>query len=275
MKNLDSINPEFLRPSRFSWVGASGLFLLALTSIPLACGPVPDIPIKENPIALALLGVLIFSVILFILPLVFRWDWKAKYFGCTALSIASFSFLALVPCAVLVVYGTAPLIFNTVVIIIYGVTHYLWCKKFFVVYEYIYAHEELRNMLYKEEVDAVYYLQRGDVYLLEKFFKVSQAPRGRDFLLFSVLAFCLIPVMGYAREFTGIPFTHIFLIVGVLPLSWMCIGLAVRGYLIFYQYPAKIRKSTGKEVYVDLASSCDSLNKSTAAELKRELKNIQ
>ena len=226
----------------------------------------------DNPIARVLFVVSIISVVLLIIPSIFNWDWKARYFGCTALCIAGFCFLTIIPCFVLLLYGKAPHYVSIAILVVYVATHFLWCKKFIDIYGHIYVHEELRKIVYYEDMDAVYYLQRGDRFLLDEFYKFSQTPHSRYFVVFMALGFSLVPAMEHATEFTGLPFAHIFLIVGGLPFSWMCLGLAVRGYLIFYHIPAKLKKSTGKDVYVDLVSSNVPLSRS-ATELHENFIN--
>lgn len=272
MRDLDSINPAFMKPSKFSRVGALLLFLLACICIPLAYGPVPDVPLLQNPIVLLLIFMVAGSIVLFVIPSMSKWGWKTQYFGFTSLCIGSCSFLTIVPCLVLFLYGKGSYSLNLFVLMFYIITHVLWCRRFFVIYGHLYANEELRGIVYQEESDAVYYLQRGDKYLLENLYKFAQIPRGPYFVIFMLIAFFMIPVMDEIKHLLEIPFAHIFLIIGMLPLSWMCIGLAVRGYLIFYWYPAKVKKSTGKDVYVDLVGNCPTLNKKIMKDLRKELK---
>lgn len=260
-----------MRPSRFSRIGALCLFLLAGISIPLAYGPAPEIPLEENPIVVMLFVVLGCSITLFVIPFLLKWNWRIQYFGCTALCIGSFSFLAIVPCMVLFLYGSAPRWLDLLVLSLYVVTHILWCRKFFVIYNHVYSSNELRSVIYQEEADAVYYLQRGDKYILDSVLRFSQAPSSRYFVLFMGAAVCMIPLMDYVKQGIGIPFAHIFLIVAALPISWMCVGLTVRGYLIFYRYPSKIKKATGKDVYVDLVGSHQNLEKSAIKQLRKLL----
>ena len=62
----------------------------------------------------------------------------------------------------------------------------------------------------------------------------------------------LTPIMDVAKTLTGLPFAHVFLVVAMLPVSWMGVGLAFRGFLICYFYLARLTSATGKVVYVDL-----------------------
>jgi hypothetical protein len=255
VRNLDRINPELLRPSKLSAISAFILLALTLLSVPLADGAAPNIPLAENPIAVLIFLILGVSSILTLASLIFRWGWNAKYYGISFLSFASVSYLGIVPCLAAVLYGTAPYWTRILIILVYGTSIFFWCRKFTVLYANTFNDELLRSAIYEEESDAVYYMRRGDEFLLEKHFKFSQMPRDRYFLLFIAIALLMIPVMSHVRGFIGIPFVHTFLLIAMLPVSWMSIGFAVRGYLIFYMYPAKIKKSTGKEVYVDLAST--------------------
>lgn len=274
MKDLDSINPAFMRPSSFSKIAALGALLLTLISIPFASAPAPNVPLRSNPIVLVLFVMLLVSLGLLIMPFISKWDWRARYFGSSALCIVSFSIFTLIPCVVLLLYGRAPLAIDILVIGVYTVCHVFWCRKFFTIYNQVYENEELRKIVYHEESDAIYYSQRGDKYLLEKFYKFSQSPQDRYFVCSVILACALIPVMDQVREFMGIPFPHIFLMIGALPVSLMFAGLVVRSYLIFYKYPAKLRKEIGKEVYVDLVSNYQALDRNSARDLREKLAKI-
>jgi hypothetical protein len=227
---------------------------MALLSVPLANEAAPSVPLLENPIVLMVCVALGISSILAMGSVVFGWGWKAKYYGISFLCFASVSFLAIVPCLAVVVYGSAPYWVRLTIILIYGITHFLWCRKFAVLYKNVFDDEVLRTRIYEEESDAVYYIRGGDEFIIEKYYKFSQIPRDRYFILFIVIALLMIPVMGAVRAFMGAPFVHIFLLVAMLPVSWMSIGFAVRGFLIFYMYPARIKRATGKDVYVDLLS---------------------
>lgn len=274
MKDLDSINPTFMRPSSFSKVAAFGVLLLTLVSVPFASGPAPDVPLKSNPIVVMLFVMLLGSLGLLIMPLVSKWDWRTKYFGSSALCMVSFSLFTLIPCVVLFLYGRAPVVIDLFIAGVYAICHLSWCGKFSAIYRQVYENDELRKIVYHEEFDAIYYSQRGDKFLLEEFYKFSQSPRDRYFVFSVVVACLLIPIMDQVSEFMGIPFAHIFLMVGALPASLMFTGLATRSYLIFYKYPAKLRKATGKDVYVDLVSNYKKLDQKSAKDLRQKLAKI-
>ncbi len=261
MRNLDTINPVILRPSRFTSISACIVLMLALVSAPLAYGGAPRVPFFENLVVLLLSAVLAMAMILALLSAVFRWGWKARYYGFSFLCAAGISFLGIVPFLVAVLYGDAPYWAKLIIILVYGGSHYFWCRKFTVVYKNIFNDENLRSTIYEEEGDAVYYMRRGDEFLLDKHYKFSQTPRDWYFVIFIVIALLMAPMMQAISAFLGLPFVHIFLLVAMLPVSWMGIGFAVRGFLIFYLYPGKIKKATGKEVFVDLASKHRSLSK--------------
>jgi hypothetical protein len=240
------------------------LFLFVLISVPLAYGVAPGVSITENPLVLMMCAVLTLSSILALFSTIFQWDWQAKYYGIFSLSVAGISFMAIVPCLGVLLYGKAPLWVRICIISFYAISHVNWCRKFAIVYREIFLDESLRSMLFEEDLDAIYYMRKGDNFLLEKHFKFSQLPRDRDFLVFLVLAFLTIPIMDKASAFIGVPFVHVFLIIAMLPVSWMSIGLAFRAYLIFYYYPMRMKKATGKNVYVDLESKHRSLREQRA-----------
>jgi len=84
-------------------------------------------------------------------------------------------------------------------------------------------------------------MRRGGEFVLDKHSKFSQVPQGKYFVLFVALALLMMPAMGAICGFIGLPFVHIFLLVAMLPVSWMNVGLAVRAYLIFYSYPFRMK----------------------------------
>lgn len=261
MRNLDTINPEFLRPSKITGVSAFLLFIMGLLSIPLAFGVSPNAPLATNPLVILSWATVGVSLILGVVPPLFGWGWKAKYYGVSFLSFACVSFMAIMPCAAVVLYGRAPFWIKAIIILSYGGSHVWWCSKFVNIYKEVFRDDQLRATLYEEEPDAVYYVRRADEFILNKYCKFSQMPRDRHFLLFMGLAFAMIPFMRTVCMLVGAPFVHVFLLVAMLPVSWMSIGFSVRGFLVFYLYPARIKKATGKNVYVDLVSKHRSIGK--------------
>lgn len=254
MRNLDVVNPEFFRPSKLAALSAFTLLAMTLLSVPLADAAAPNVPIAKNPILLVIFLILGASFVLVLISVIFRWGSTTRCYGVAFLSFASVSYLGVIPCMTVVLYGGSPYWAKTIVTLFYAVTNFLWCRKFVKLYAEVFNNEILCSTIYEEEPDAVYYMRRGDDFLLKNYFKFSQMPRDRYFLLFIIIGFLMVPMMSPLRAFFGLPFVHIFLLVAMLPVSWMSIGFAVRGFLVFYLYPAKIKRTTGKDVYVDLAT---------------------
>lgn len=262
MRALDLTNPEVLRPSKFASLSACAPLLCALFAVPLAYGAAPEIPFFENPIAVMLLVFGVVFLTMIIVPIVFRWDWKACYYGFSLLYLASLSLLAITPILSVALYGRAPIAGMSIILTFYALTHYFWCRKFVRLYTQVFENDDLRKVVYQEEHDAVYYMRRGDEFLLNKYFKFSQMPPDWYIAIFMILAFAMLPVMGEITNFLGVPFLHAFLLIVMIPISCTGVGIAVRGYLLFYLFPAKIKKLTGKNVYVDVAGRHHTLNSS-------------
>lgn len=255
MRNLDEINPAFLRPSRFAIFSAFTSSFLILLSLPLAYGAAPAVPFSKNLIVLFLVSIFVISLILALMAFILNWGWETSYYGASLLCLGCISFLAIVPCLALMLYSNAAYWIKIFVLCIYIASHVLWCRRFTKIYRRIFNNVEMRSMIYVEDSEAVYYMRNVDDFLLERKCKFEQMPPARYFVLFMALALALIPVMDTVGGVTNLPFVHIFLIVAMLPVSWMSIGLAARAYLTFYFYPARIRRERGKEVYVDLVSN--------------------
>jgi hypothetical protein len=241
VRNLDAINPAFMKPSKFASVSACTLLALVVLSVPLAYVGAPDIPLAENPIIVVVCITLAASSVLALVSATFGWGWKAKYYGVSLICVASISFIAVVPCVAVLLYGNGSYWVKACILSLYGPTHFFWCRKFYITYKKIFHDKDLRSVIFEEESDAVYYMRRGDDFILEKHLKFSQMPKDRYFVLFIVLALFMMPIMSFVRVIVGAPFVIVFLMVSMLPVSWMSIGLAFRGFLIFYYYPGLIK----------------------------------
>lgn len=228
-------------------------FFSGLGGWALASGAAPNIPTVDNTVAGFSVGLVLLSLLFAPVPWVFKWGWHSRYFGAVAPLLGSAALSALIPLFCIAFYGRLPfwvsgcLIFLEVGLIVW------WCRRFVVFYRRIFADNRLFRSIYEEEDDAVYYLQRVDKWAMDKF-KFAQMPSSSMLLVPMILAFLLAPFMNSVTRFTGVPFTHVFLSIAGIPIVLLCLGLATRGYLIFYYYPAKIKRATGKDVYIDMAS---------------------
>jgi hypothetical protein len=190
-------------------------------------------------------------------PRILRWGWQAEYFGVPLLYVGSVALLGFVPCLCIVMYAKLHIVTRLAVFLVWIALHVAWSHRFTALYKKIFNNAELRACIYQEESDEVYYLQRGDNYLTEKKYKFKQFPPGWQFIGCLLLSFLLAPFSSVASSVIGVPFAHLFLCIGGLPVSLMCVGLAVRGGLIFFFYPMKIKRETGKRVYVDMTGRPD------------------
>lgn len=166
--------------------------------------------------------------------------------------------IGIVPWLSIVFFSSLPLWARLLLFGIYFGAIAYWCRRFVVYYRHIFDDVDLRSVVYEENNDAIYYLQQGDKMLFEKKIKLAQVPPDLVFVLSIAVAFLLTPFASILVRLLGIPFIHIFLTVAGLPIALMCLGLALRGYLIFYYYPWQLTRKTGKEVYVLMAASARS-----------------
>jgi hypothetical protein len=246
------MNPDEAAPRRLASRTAMLPFILASFGVAIAHGASPRTPFFENALVDLCLAICAISLILFLIPKVFNWDWKAKYFGATLIYTGAPAFFGIIPWLSIVSYSALPLWACACILLAYGVPIFLWCRRYNRFYQAVFNEKTLRNQLYVEEDDAVYYLQKADQWLLEKKLKLDQCPSATYFLLFAFLAFLTVPFAAELSRVFGLPYVHIFLPILSLPIVLLCAGLSTRGYLIFYHFPAIIKKQTGKDVYVDM-----------------------
>lgn len=225
----------------------------------LASEATPNIPFSENKLSLFCITLSVASIVSALIPTIFQWDWRTKYFGLSAIHLASASLLGIIPWLCIVFYSALPLWARLVFFCLYATPIVLWCRRFARVYHHIYLDKMLREHVFIEDADAIYYSQRNDNWMIEKKFKFKQFP-SNAIILFSVGgAFLQVPYFRLIKTFFGLPFPHMFLTIISIPITLTVLGLATRAYLVFYYYPWLIKKATGKEVYVDMVTKSDPL----------------
>lgn len=254
MKNLDALNPSFARPNAFISTGSLLPLLTSLVGVGFAAGAAPDLAVLHNPVVLFCLAICIASCAMLIIPRVMRWDWRAGYFGFSLLYILSISLIGGIPWLCLLVFSSAALWLRSLLFALHALTLLWWASRYVAVYAKVFASDELRPNVYLEEDDCIYYLQKGDRMVLDKVFKFKEFPPTL-FIVATLAAACAS--MLYAGDlvaFFGLPYAHIFLAIFAVSVNMIGVGFAARGWLVFYKYPRLLRRQTGKQVYVDMAS---------------------
>jgi hypothetical protein len=253
LRNLDQTNPAMAKPVRLASNGAVIPLVFGTLSIILAKDAAPTVPFTENPVSLFGALIIVLAVGMLLTPRLFRWGWESSYFGASLFNIGSLSLIFFAPYLCLVIYSKLSISTRATILFAGIVAHIIWCHRFVVLYKNINKEEISSNLIYQEESDAVYYMQKTDKYLIEEKFKFEQFPKGRYFVLFTLFSLSLIPFASTIRSMTGIPFIHVFFVVGTIPISLMVAGISTRTWLIFYYYPKRIRASTNKQVFVDMS----------------------
>jgi hypothetical protein len=250
VKNLDELNQTIASPRTLSSTLALLPFLMGILCIPLALGAAPSLPFEHNYLAIFCAGQSVLALFFILIPRLFRWDWRTQYFGMPMFYIGSVSIIGLVPWLAIIIFGNLPFWARLLTFFAYFGSIVWWCRRFVTYYRAVFSDKRQSAAIYKEDVDAIYYHQQTDKDLIEKGAQLAQIPSNLSFLLFIALAFASTPFVGGISRLIGIPAIHIFLTISSLPIVLMCLGMAVRGYLIFYYYPRHLKRETGKNVYV-------------------------
>lgn len=231
----------------------------------LLAGPATaGLPFSHAPLSICCAATMLAGMMLFFLPRLFRWDWNIRYFGLASLQLASVSLPGVIPWLCIVVYSKAGFWLRAGVFVIYALPAIWWCFRFVAYYAKVMADKSLRNSIYVEESDAVYYLQKNDNWLLQHRFKFSQIPNIAMIVLMAILPFVLYLAAHRISAFLGAPFMNLFMAILFFPFVLLSLGIATRGYLIFYRYPGEIRRRSGKAIYVDMVSRTVHQSKSSA-----------
>lgn len=212
----------------------------------------PQTPIERSPLGIFCCLVMLFAAILFFVPKLMSWDWQSKYFGVPIFCVSTLSLIGIIPLLCLVFYGGASAISRSLVFISFVLVHYWWMRRFVLIYTKIFSDERLIRLLYCEVDGGIYYMQKVDKYLIDKIFRFRQVPADRYLAICLAASFLMLFFVDTVISVTGLPIVYSFLAIISFPINLMFIGLATRGWLIFYFYPWEICRRNGKRVYVDM-----------------------
>jgi len=157
LRNLDAVNWPFMRPSKVALWGPI-LPILAGTFGWVLASESSSVSMVANPLAILSCAVLLTACLCILVPILFKWDWRAEYFGVSFFYIGSISLMFLIPVFCLIFYGSLQQWVRLLIFFIYIAFHLKWCNRFIVYYRNIYLERELFSLLYAEEDDAVYYM---------------------------------------------------------------------------------------------------------------------
>jgi hypothetical protein len=259
LKNLDVLNPAIAQPRTFSSTSALLPFLLGVICLPLASAAAPTVPFTKNFLALLCAAQSVLSLFLMVIPRLCHWDWRSRYFGMTPFCVASTALIGVVPWFGIVSFSSLSAPFRLFLFAAYMGSIIWWCRRFVRHYRRVFEDPAMRSEIYHQEEDAIYYLQQADKSLCDKQPKLNQFPPNLVFISSLFAAFCTVPFATTLSLWVGISFVIIFLTIAGFPIVLMCLGLGVRGYLVFYYYPWRLKRMTGKEVYVLMASAANDL----------------
>lgn len=253
MKNLDLLNPPFARPSNLCSIGAVIPLILSLTAIALTSGASKSSPVLENPLSVVFIFTSIFSLLLIFTPRIFMWNWSAKYFFVSSFEMGCIAMLGGVPWLCFLFYSSIHWLYRVLLFTSYLLIITLHSRKFAAMYKDLKNSQNLLSQVYSTEGNETFYLQRGDVNLIEKKYKLSLFPSAAYFGIFTLLALSTIPAAAEISEFIGLPYPHIFLGIFSIPIDMMALAFVIRGWFVFHHLPKYIKK-TSSTVYVDMVS---------------------
>lgn len=109
----------------------------------------------------------------------------------------------------------------------------------------------LINYLYQKDGGKDFYIQKNDIYLIEKKFKLKIYPAAKYFVISTFFAFSTIPFAKMLSELIGLPFPHIFLGIFSIPIDMMALAFVTRGWFVFFHIPKHAGLNL-KNLFVDM-----------------------
>jgi hypothetical protein len=254
LRDLDKINAAAGSTGYFFRISLILPIFMGVLGFTLARDSAPAVPLRDNYLALS--GILISLVGIFSLPIpyLFKWDWSAKCCGASLFCLASLACLGIYPLLCIAFYSHMAIWIRILIVFAEALTIFLWCFRFVKIYRYIYNDKYIFNSIYFCENSVVYYLQRENIRIFQHRLKFSEAPPGWVSPAFLFMAF--LPTISYPNvmAYVGLPFTHIVLAIGSIPITVWILGIATKMWLIYFTYPNKIFSMSGRKTYLDMSS---------------------
>lgn len=226
--------------------------MLACIGYALARGAIHGQSLMSEPVSIFCMSLIFVSLCTVFIPPLFKWDWQAKYFGVISFQISSVALLALVPLFCFVLYGAPPIAIRAAIFLLYVGVNVYWCVRFVIYYRGLMNNPAFAKVMYEAEVDGTYFMQKGEERIFTNQMKFKIYPSNILFLLCGAAAFATVPFISLVTKASGLPYTHIFLLILGLPISMFGLGIGTRGWLIYIYNPILIAKATGKPVFVDM-----------------------
>jgi hypothetical protein len=255
LRDLDALN--FAAKSTKSVFAFSLIIplMMGLVTWALANGAALGVSLYDNYLEIIGVSMMAYAIIALPIPYLFKWNWETKYFGAGIFHMASGSILGIAPLLCILQYSSLPILARLILTLLESVVIIWWCYRFLKIYRSIYENKNLFNYIYKEEPKAIYYSQVADRKVIEEILKFDLYPKSSYFVAPFLAAFSLTPFASSVTQFFGLPFIHVFLSIAATPLNMMFLGASTKMWLVFHFYPMKIKKETGKPVYVDMSTN--------------------
>jgi len=253
LKNLDLINPKFAKPKYLCANGSIVPLVLSLCSIALIDGAAVDANISNNPAGILFIIFAFVNIVMLFAPRLLNWDWKIKYFFVNSLQMGCVALLGAVPWLCFLLYANASWALKIPLTLAYLGLITSGCRQFLSMYSKVKNSPALVEYLYQQDGHLAYYMQKHDMFLIEKIFKLSFFPPAKYFIFFSILAFGSIPFASYITSSISLPFAHMFLGLIAIPIDIMALAFLTRGWMVLVHLPKQILPKNS-EVYVDMAT---------------------
>lgn len=193
LKKLDQINPEIAKPERILPIGAILPILFGGMCWVLASEAAPNTPFRQDPLSIFCVFSMIVGCFLAAVSKIFKWGWRACYFGFGMFCMGSVSLPGVISWLCIIFYGSFPTLMRYLLFLSYGAIVIWWCRRFVLYYQSVMLVAHLRSKIYSEDDDAVYYLQKNDTWLLNNRYKFKQLPPNAFFVMMSLLGFLSFP----------------------------------------------------------------------------------
>lgn len=256
MRDLNYINPIISNKGDLSLLLLSVSLIFNGFSLWMIGAAAPEENFSISVLFEIFLVLLILSMLLSPFSWLKKWNYRLKSFPMSLFFCCNFLMLIyLTPLLCIAVFGRFGVSYKLFFLVVFLLIPPFWAWRFVKFYKQIYQTKALFDCLYSEEQDAVYYLDKGNNWLMRKKFKFDKHPPVSWYLIFIGLACAALFLIEPIKVFFGVPFINFFILLIGFPVTLMIIGQLTQDFLTCWYYPMLISKSTGKNVYIDMGTS--------------------
>lgn len=188
-----------------------------------------------------------------------KWSWRAEQHGLLAFVMMGFAYFMLSSYLGIVIFSPAHPTFRALMLVILLAYHGWWISRVVRWYGRAWHDDSLRNLIYVERSDHIVYLREGERNVRERL-GVQFFPSNWTLVSTFLLGLGTYFARDNLTRYFDASWVPIAFAIWGLSLSVFVTTMVTSSVMTCFVFPSRLRRQTGKHVYVDLLSPCRPLS---------------